>query len=56
VIMMVRMKSREDDTTEDTGQPQQEQTGEPGKYYYDDATGYEVYEPTPTLEGDEPDD
>ena len=54
--MMVRMKSLEDDTTEDAGQPQPEQTGEPGKYYYDDATGYQVYEPTTALEEDESDD
>lgn len=54
--MIVQMKGGEDDITQDTAQPQPDQRDEPGKYYYDDATGYEVYEPTTTFEEDELDD
>jgi hypothetical protein len=51
--MKIQMKRREDDTTGESGETQQEGTGETGKYYYDDSTDYEVFEPNTTLEEDE---
>ena len=53
-IMLIGMKLREDDITQDTGEPQRKRPEEPGNYYYDDSTGYELYEPTTSLEDDEP--
>ena len=41
------MDEREaDDTPNPDGLPQPECDKPPGSYYYDDATGYEVYDPT----------
>lgn len=54
--MMTSGKNREDDTTEEAQQPQPEEKSEPHSYYYDDATGYEIYEPTAPREEDEPED
>lgn len=41
------MCERRDDTTETAGTPPCDERGgrAPGSYYYDDATGYELYEP-----------
>ena len=40
------MSEREaDDTPKPDGPPQPERGRPPGSYYYDDATGYEVYNP-----------
>jgi hypothetical protein len=40
------MKERApDDTPKPAPPPQHERAREPGDYYYDDATGYEVYQP-----------
>ncbi|HEX8161903.1 MAG TPA: hypothetical protein VF538_08530 [Pyrinomonadaceae bacterium] len=40
------MKERApDDTPKPDPPPQRERAREPGDYYYDDATGYEVYKP-----------
>ena len=50
------MKLREDDMTQDTDEPQGESPEAAGKYYYDDSTGYELYEPTTPLDGDEPEE
>ncbi|HEX8708462.1 MAG TPA: hypothetical protein VF723_09490 [Pyrinomonadaceae bacterium] len=39
------MDERKDDTTEED-EPSRDESGvKPGSYYYDDATGYEVYDP-----------
>jgi hypothetical protein len=50
------MTKGEDDTTEDADQPQPPQPPKPEGYYYDDSTGYEIYEPTNELEEDEPEE
>ncbi len=39
------MSERTDDTTEGAAGSRPEREGEPGSYYYDDGTGYEVYRP-----------
>ena len=41
------MNERGDDTTDSPPPPKTEPRGErePGSYYYDDATGYDVYAP-----------
>ena len=40
------MSEREpDDTPKPTPAPQTDRGREPGGYYYDDATGYEIYKP-----------
>jgi hypothetical protein len=40
------MSERRDDTTKNGEQsPEQEQWPESGSYYYDDSTGYEVFNP-----------
>jgi hypothetical protein len=52
------MSERRDDTT-DRGAPSPARSqDEPGSYYYDDATGYETYDPSKEDEGedDEPAD
>ncbi|HEY3027909.1 MAG TPA: hypothetical protein VGJ55_17300 [Pyrinomonadaceae bacterium] len=46
---------REDDTSDDTEQSPQPKR-KPDGYYYDDSTGYEIYEPTNGLEEDEPEE
>ena len=38
------MNERRDDTTKPSDESRPAR-GEPGRYYYDDATGYETYEP-----------
>ena len=41
------MSERErDDTPKPCGPPQPDSGTPPGSYYYDDATGYEVYDPS----------
>ena len=47
------MKLHEDDIAHNTEKPEGEQP-EGSEYYYDDSTGYELYEPTTSLEEDEP--
>jgi hypothetical protein len=52
------MREREaDDTPKPGGPPQPESERPPGSYYYDDATGYEIYDPEgeEENEGDEAD-
>ena len=39
------MSERTDDTTEGAAGSRRERERAPGSYYYDDATGYEVYRP-----------
>ncbi|MET0626315.1 MAG: hypothetical protein ABW250_25505 [Pyrinomonadaceae bacterium] len=48
------MTERRDDTTKpaDESRPARE----PGRYYYDDATGYETYTPGDDGEDEEPED
>ncbi len=50
---MIVIKLREGDITQDTEKPHGE-SPEGSEYYYDDSTGYELYEPTTSLEEDEP--
>ena len=47
------MSERRDDTTERDKQSRAERDRQHGSYYYDDSTGYEIYEPTKDNEGDE---
>ena len=54
--MMIVMKLGEDDQTHHTDAPQEESPEGSGKYYYDDSTGYELYQPTDSLEDDEAED
>ena len=49
------MSERRDDTTEQDEASRAERERQPGKYYYDDATGYEIYDPAQDDEEDEPD-
>ena len=47
------MKERApDDTPKPDPPPQGESAREPGDYYYDDATGYEIYRPGEDDDGD----
>ena len=47
------MKERApDDTPKPDPPPQRERGREPGDYYYDDATGYEIYQPDDEDEAD----
>jgi hypothetical protein len=39
------MSERRDDTTERAESSPPESERQPGSYYYDDATGYELYDP-----------
>jgi hypothetical protein len=39
------MSERRDDTTERDEPSRKERERQPGSYYYDDATGYEIYDP-----------
>ena len=48
------MNERRDDTTKPAGESRPAR--EPGGYYYDDATGYEVYSPEDEEEGEEGED
>jgi hypothetical protein len=40
------MSQRRDDTTDEQQRAPAKRERAPGDYYYDDATGYEVYDPT----------
>ena len=39
------MSQRKDDTTEQDEPSGEECERQPGSYYYDDSTGYEIYDP-----------
>lgn len=39
------MSEQRDDTTESGAGSRPERARQPGSYYYDDATGYEIYAP-----------
>jgi hypothetical protein len=49
------MSEQRDDTTErdDASRPKSKEKPERGQYYYDDATGYELYDPTDDEKEDE---
>lgn len=47
------MSERPDDTTEQDDPSRTEKERQPGKYYYDDATGYELYDPAKDSDEDE---
>jgi hypothetical protein len=42
-----------DDTPKPAPPPQRGERREPGDYYYDDATGYEIYKPDGDEDGEE---
>ncbi|HEX8494216.1 MAG TPA: hypothetical protein VF658_15315 [Pyrinomonadaceae bacterium] len=44
------MSERRDDTTEEDESSPVKNERQPGSYYYDDATGYEVYDPAQDAE------
>ena len=48
------MSERKDDTPEQDEESRAER--KPGDYYYDDATGYEIYDPTKDQEAEEEDE
>ena len=51
------MREREaDDTPKPGGPPQTDGDTQPGGYYYDDATGYEAYDPEADEEDEAEDD
>ncbi|MGB7922502.1 MAG: hypothetical protein WCF57_04600 [Pyrinomonadaceae bacterium] len=50
------MSERRDDTTERDEPSRTRQEREPGSYYYDDATGYEIYDPSKEDDDDEEED
>ena len=50
------MSERRDDTPEQDEQSRTEREGKPRSYYYDDSTGYEIYDPTKDNEEDEEDE
>lgn len=54
------MSEQRDDTTDGGAPSPARSEPEPGSYYYDDATGYEIYDPSKEdeddAEGDEPAD
>ena len=52
--IMIGMKLREDDIKQESDEPQGESPEGSGTYYYDDSTGYELYEPTTSLDEEEP--
>jgi hypothetical protein len=39
------MSKQRDDTTEQNEPSGEERQPQPGNYYYDDSTGYEIYDP-----------
>ena len=49
------MSERRDDTTEPVDPSGEEPERKPGSYYYDDSTGYEIYDPDKDDEEDEED-
>jgi hypothetical protein len=50
----LKVKERRDDTT--NGGAESRPAREPGRYYYDDATGYEIYTPEEEEEAREEDE
>lgn len=50
------MSKRKDDTTERDEPSGDERERKPGSYYYDDATGYDIYDPEKDDEEDEEED
>ncbi|HEV2913936.1 MAG TPA: hypothetical protein VGX92_11710 [Pyrinomonadaceae bacterium] len=50
------MSEHGDDTTERDAPSPAPSEPEPGRYYYDDATGYEIYDPSKDDEGEGEDD
>lgn len=51
------MNERRDDTTKPGAEkPEAESHNAPGRYYYDDATGYETYRPDTEEDGPEDDE
>ncbi|MDQ3821109.1 MAG: hypothetical protein M3362_25970 [Acidobacteriota bacterium] len=50
------MSQHKDDTTErDESSGEERERPKPGSYYYDDSTGYEIYDPEKDDEEDEED-
>lgn len=47
------MSERRDDTTKPDEPSPKERERQPGSYYYDDATGYEIYDPAQDEEEEE---
>ena len=47
------MSQRRDDTTEKPTRSRTERERAPGSYYYDDATGYEPYDPAQDEAGED---
>jgi hypothetical protein len=47
------MSKQRDDTTDENEPSGEERDRRPGSYYYDDSTGYEVYDPEKDDEEDE---
>ena len=52
----LRMSERRDHTPEQDEQSRTEREREPGSYYYDDSTGYEIYDPAKYDEDDDEND
>ena len=50
------MSERLDDTPEADEPSRNERTRPRGSYYYDDATGYEIYDPNADVEDEEEED
>ena len=50
------MSEQTDDTTERDEPSRPEQEPKPGSYYYDDSTGYEIYDPAKDEEDEDEDD
>jgi hypothetical protein len=53
--MIVRETLKVNERRDDTTKPEAESRPAPGRYYYDDATGYETYRPEEDAE-EEPED
>ncbi|MDT4898254.1 MAG: hypothetical protein QOH25_3331 [Acidobacteriota bacterium] len=49
------MSKQKDDTPEQNEPSGEEQEPKPGSYYYDDSTGYEIYDPEKETEEEEED-
>ncbi len=50
------MSEHRDDTTEPGPASPEPKAPEPGSYYYDDATGYEIYDPSKEDEDEKEED
>ena len=50
------MSERRDDTTERDEPSRDERERKPGSYYYDDSTGYEIYDPAKDEDDEDEDD